>query len=139
MSFSYSDEFIFSGTNPTVSKEKSEIVGKIISWITMDTSENSVQYRWASGEYNDRGLFYSVSNNSVMKKINGRMEFLGGQNIFDYFILANEQTCGHIYSQYDNEINDIWLKYVIACAENELTPDEAIERFCNEAKKIIEY
>lgn len=57
-----------------------ELFGPLIEWITLDCSEEGFQSKMATGKiYPDKKL--SVVSGTVMKNVDGRRDFLGGQNI----------------------------------------------------------
>ena len=64
-----------------------------------------------------------------MAKSNGELAFLGGQNMFDYFVPANQYAQGRNLTQYDETINSAWRDAVRNYAAGNTTRDEAIEAF----------
>jgi hypothetical protein len=105
-------------------------VRQIIEWITLDTSENGLLYKWANGTLNgEGGTKDSVSSGTVMAKSNGKIDFLNGQNMFDAFVPANKYANGKNLTQYDEGINQIWRDQVRAYAYGQKTKDEAIADF----------
>lgn len=81
-------------------------VGDIIEWITLDASENGLQYMWANGTtFGEGGTKDTVASGAVMKISNGELDFLGGQNMFDIFVPAGEFANGENLTQYDETIN----------------------------------
>ena len=126
--------FFWGGTwviaNAASSDEVKAGVGELIRWITLDTSETGLQYMWANGTLNgEGGTKDSVASNTVMAKSNGELEFLGGQNMFDVFVPANEYANGKNLTQYDEKINSIWRDQVRQYTAGEATRDEAIDNF----------
>jgi multiple sugar transport system substrate-binding protein len=85
-------------------------VGDIINWITLDTSETGLQYMWANGTLNapEPGTKDTVASGAVMKKSDGKLDFLGGQNMFDVFVPAGASATGKNKTQLDEAINTIW-------------------------------
>ena len=109
---------------------KKEAVGQIIEWITLDTSEEGLQYKWANGTLNgEGGTKDAVGSGTVMAKSNGEIEFLGGQNMFDVFVPANSYANGKNLTQYDETINTYWRDQVRAYTAGEKSRDEAIAAF----------
>ena len=47
-----------------------------------------------------------------MAKSNGELPFLGGQNMFDVFVPANQFANGKNLTQYDETINNLWRDQV---------------------------
>lgn len=134
--------FFWGGTwilaNKKMDKSKKEAVRKIIEWITLDTSDDGLLYQWANGKFQwkySKGKDASVSTKDsvasgvVMAKSNGELPFLGGQNMFDYFVPANQYANGKNLTEYDESINLIWRDQVRAYANGQKTRDAAIKDF----------
>ena len=110
--------------------EKQAAVKEIIEWVTLDTSEEGLQYRWANGTlYGDGGTKDVVASSTVMAKSDGTVEFLGGQNMFDVFIAANENAKGTNLTQYDESINTFWRNQVREYTAGNKSRDQAIADF----------
>ncbi len=126
--------FFWGGTwllaNKNMDADKVSAVKDIIEWITLDTSEDGLQYKWANGTLNgEGGTKDSVASAAVMAKSNGELEFLGGENMFDYFIPANEYANGKNLTQYDESINLTWRDQVRSYAAGEKDRDATIKDF----------
>jgi hypothetical protein len=90
-----------------------DAVGKIIEWITLDSSDTGRQYYWANGTLNGPGgTKDTVASGTVMKKSDGTLAFLGGQNMFDVFVPAGAFATGKNKTQYDETINMYWRDQV---------------------------
>ena len=114
----------------SASSQNKEAVGDIIEWITLDTSETGLQYMWANGTLNgEGGTKDTVASGVVMGKSNGTLEFLGGQNMFDVFIPANQFANGKNMTQYDETINRFWRDKVRLYTSGQVTRDEAVAQF----------
>jgi len=114
----------------SASSEKKEAVGQIIEWITLDTSEQGLQYMWANGTLNGPGgTKDAVASGKVMSISNGELEFLAGQNMFDVFIPANQFANGKNLTQYDETINRFWRDQVRAYTAGEKSREAALEDF----------
>lgn len=111
------------------SSEKKEAVGDIIEWITLDTSEQGLQYMWANGLMNADGTKDAVASGVVMGKSNGELEFLSGQNMFDIFIPANQFANGKNLTQFDETINRFWRDQVRSYTAGEKSREDAIKDF----------
>ena len=110
--------------------DKVAAVKDLIYWITLDSSEDGLQYKWANGTLNgEGGTKDSVASGAVMSKSDGALEFLGGENMFDYFVPANAYANGKNLTQYDESINQIWRDQVRAYAAGEKSRDDAIKDF----------
>lgn len=130
--------FFWGGTwilaNKELDDSKKEAVKDIINWITLDTTEDGLQYKWANGTlYGEGGTKDAVASNVVMSKSNGSLEFLGGQNMFDVFIEANKSATGKNKTQYDESINAIWRDQARQYTEGKKSKEEALAEF----KKLV--
>lgn len=126
--------FFWGGTwvlaNKNMDPAKVDAVKELISWITLDCTEDGLQYKWANGTLNgEGGTKDSVASGTVMSISNGELEFLGGQNMFDVFVPANQYANGKNLTQYDESINQIWRDQVRAYAAGEKDRDAAIKDF----------
>ena len=112
-----------------------EAIGEIIHWITLDATENGLQYAWANGTEdwdNDPSTPTakdSVASGTVMEISTGDLEILGGQNMFEAFVPANEYANGKCLTQYDETINSYWRDAVRQYTAGAMARDEAIEFF----------
>ena len=124
--------FFWGGTWVLANKDttKAEAVGKIIEWITLDCTEDGLQYKWANGTLNgEGGTKDCVASGTVMAMSNGELDFLGGQNMFDAFVPANTYANGKNLTQYDETINSYWRDAVRGYTAGDLSRDEAIALF----------
>ena len=124
--------FFWGGTWVLANKDttKAEAVGKIIDWITLNSTEDGLQYKWANGTLNgEGGTKDCVASGTVMSKSNGELEFLGGQNMFDAFVPANSYANGKNLTQYDETINQYWRDAVRGYTSGDLSRDDAIALF----------
>ena len=124
--------FFWGGTWVLANKDsaKKEAVAKLIEWITLDTSEDGLQYMWANGTLNgEGGTKDTVASGVVMAKSNGELAFLGGQNMFDVFVPANQFANGKNLTQYDETINNLWRDQVRQYTAGNVTREGAIEAF----------
>ncbi|MFA7396461.1 MAG: carbohydrate ABC transporter substrate-binding protein [Sphaerochaetaceae bacterium] len=88
-------------------------VAELIEWITLDSSDTGLQYYWANGTlFGPGGTKDSVASGTVMKRSDGRLDFLGGQDMFDVFVPAGEFASGKNLTQSDETINNIWRDQV---------------------------
>ena len=110
--------------------DKKEAVGKIIEWITLNTDEDGLQYMWANGTfYPDKPTKDCVASGVVMKKSNGEVDILGGQNMFDVFVPANNFANGKNLTPYDEKINALWRDQVRQYTAGNKDRDTAIADF----------
>ncbi|MDD2429045.1 MAG: extracellular solute-binding protein [Eubacteriales bacterium] len=114
----------------SASSEKKEAVGELINWITLDSSDTGLQYHWANGTlYGEGGTKDTVASGVVMAKSDGSLEFLGGQNMFDVFVPANEFANGNNMTQYDETINRYWRDSVRMYTSGQISREEAVALF----------
>ncbi|GAU79160.1 ABC transporter substrate-binding protein [Fusibacter sp. 3D3] len=112
----------------SASSEKKEAVGQIINWITLDTTEQGLQYMWANGTLNGPGgTKDTVASGKVMGMSDGTLEFLAGQDMFEVFIPANQFANGKNLTQYDETINLYWRDQVRAYSAGEKSREDAIK------------
>ena len=123
--------FFWGGTWVLANKDSSklEAVGKLIDWITLQTDEEGLQYMWANGTLNEGGTKDTVASGTVMAKSNGELAFLGGQNMFDVFVPANQSANGSNLTQYDETINNLWRDQVRQYTAGNISRDDAIAAF----------
>lgn len=118
--------------------EKKEAVGEIIEWITLNCGEDGLQYMWANGTYSEGGTKDAVASGAVMSISDGSLDFLGGQNMFDYFVPANDYANGKNLTQYDETINQYWRDAVRTYTSGEKSKEEAIEAFKQNIKDNLD-
>ena len=126
--------FFWGGTwliaNKNMPAEKKDAVAKILQWITLETGNDGLLYKWANGTLNgEGGTKDTVSSGTVMSKSNGELAFLGGQNMFDYFVPANQYANGKNLTQYDESINSYWRDQVRQYAAGNKSREAAIKDF----------
>jgi multiple sugar transport system substrate-binding protein len=124
--------FFWGGTWLLANKDssKKEAVGKLIDWITLNCTKDGLQYAWANGTLNgDGGTKDCVASGTVMSMSDGKLDFLGGQNMFDVFVPANQYANGKNLTQYDETINSYWRDQVRSYAHGEKDRDTAIADF----------
>ena len=131
--FFWGGTWVMAGKNVPGS-DKAEVIADIIKWITLDTDDESLQYKWANGTYKlnedgTPGTKDTVASGVVMAKSNGELDFLGGQNMFDVFVPANAYANGSNMTQYDESINGWWREAVRQYTAGNLSRDEAIAAF----------
>jgi hypothetical protein len=109
---------------------KKEAVKTLIDWITLQCDENSLQYGWANATlYADGGTKDTVASGTVMAMSNGTLDFLGGQNMFEVFVPANQFANGKNLTQYDQSINTEWRDQVRQYTSGQKTRQQAIDDF----------
>lgn len=124
--------FFWGGTWVLANKDTKipKAVGEIIEWITLDSSETGLQFFWANGTLNGPGgTKDTVASGAVMKKSDGTLDFLGGQNMFDVFVPAGEFANGKNLTQYDETINLYWREQVREYTAGNKTREQALADF----------
>ncbi len=124
--------FFWGGTWLLANKdtEKAEAVGQIIDWITLNCTEDGLQYKWANGTiYGAGGTKDCVASATVLGNSDGTLDFLGGQNAFEAFVPANEYANGKNLTQYDETINQYWRDATREYVAGNLDRDGAIAAF----------
>ena len=126
--------FFWGGTwllaNKKMNPDKVAAVKQIIDWITLDCTKDGLQYKWANGTLNGAGgTKDAVASGTVMAMSDGSTDFLGEQNMFDYFIPANTYATGKNMTQFDESINTSWRDQVRSYAAGEKSRDAAIKDF----------
>ena len=124
--------FFWGGTWLLANKDSQnkEAVGQIIEWITLDSSDTGLQYMWANGTYDpEKPTKDCVASGTVMKRSDGSVDFLGGQNMFDVFIPGNTYANGKNLTQYDETINKYWRDQVRQYTSGQKSRENAIKDF----------
>lgn len=124
--------FFWGGTWVLANNNRSnkEAVGDIIEWITLDCTENGLQYMWANGTFNpDSPTKDCVASGTVMAMSDGSVDFLGGQNMFDVFVPANQYANGKNLTQYDENINLLWRDQVRMYTSGQKSREDTIKEF----------
>jgi len=119
-------------------------VAQLIEWITLDTSNDGFQYKFANGSlFEDSVLFAeqaeafhrgeftkdAVASGVVMAKSNGEVAILGGQNMFDVFIPAGANASGSGMGPYDETINQAFMDQAEQYFQGDKTRDQALADF----------
>ena len=124
--------FFWGGTWVLANKDTKipKTVGEIIQWITLDSSDTGLQYYWANGTlFGPGGTKDTVASGAVMKRSDGTLDFLGGQNMFDVFVPAGEFASGKAMTQYDETINSLFRNQVGEYKYGRKTKEQAIADF----------
>ena len=133
--FFWGGSWIFVNKN----SEHKEVIGDIIKWITLDSSETGLQYSWANGTFDgNNGVFEAVTSGTVMKKTVGKLDFLGYQNMFDVFDKAVKLANGKNITQYDESINYYFREQVREYTLGNKTREQAITDFTQKVKNKLD-
>jgi hypothetical protein len=127
-----------------ISDDIKDGVRTLLEWITLDSSETGLQYLLANGSlyegsenYPDQAAAYeegritkdTVASLAVMKKSDGSLGFLGGQNMFDAFVPAIAAARGDILTPLDDTIEYLYIAQVEEYMRGNKTKDQAIADF----------
>lgn len=126
--------FFWGGTwilaNKNMDEGKKQAIAQIVEWITLDCTEDGLQYKWANGTLNgEGGTKDAVGSGTVMAMSSGTLDFLGGQNMFDIFVPANQFAKGTNLTQYDETINQYWRDQVREYTAGNKSREQAIADF----------
>ena len=80
----------------------------------------------------------TVASAVVMQKSDGATGFLGGQNMFEYFVPAGDYATGRNMTQYDETINTAWREAVRAYVAGDVDRAGAIEKFKADVKSKLD-
>ncbi|MCR5521527.1 MAG: hypothetical protein K6F44_06415 [Lachnospiraceae bacterium] len=118
--------FFWGGTWVFANKETpiKDKVAEVIEWITLDSSKDGLQYQWANGKVKGQEGGDVVASGKVMEIVDGKSSFLGGQNMFDYFVPANKYANGSLMTPFDGDINFFFKEYAANYA-NGFSDDKA--------------
>ncbi|MDO5126921.1 MAG: carbohydrate ABC transporter substrate-binding protein [Eubacteriales bacterium] len=133
--------FFWGGTWLLANKDttKTEAVKTIVEWITLDCTEDGLQYMWANGTLNgEGGTKDCVASGTVMAMSNGELDFLGGQNMFDVFVPANQYANGKNLTPYDETINSNWRDQVRQYSSGEKSKEDAIADFKSNVGDVLD-
>lgn len=132
--------FFWGGSWVYVNKDSKhkEAIADIIKWITLDSSENGMQYRWANGTlFGDNGVLEAVASGTVMRSISATLEFLDNQNMFGVYERAARMAKGNNLTQYDEPISRYWREQVREYTEGNKTREQAVEDFKQMVKEKL--
>lgn len=120
----------FAASKDVVNMEKKEVVADILTWITLEYDESSLQYQIANGIYEPyRGAKHAVVSGKVMEHAKGCADVLSGQDMFEYYRIANTQEMKVHITEYDSVIDTLWLNAVREYAQGKKSREEAIAGF----------
>lgn len=108
--------------------KQKEGVAELITWFTLDTSENGLQYLLANDKLG-YGSYESVVSNTVMAESRYECGFCGGQDIFKKYSDCNRYTSGNNMYEHDIEIYDFYYEAVKQYANGNISRDDAIRQF----------
>ena len=135
--------FFWGGTWVLANKDTKvkEGVADIINWITLDTSDDGLQYHWANGTMaldGSKSTGDTVASGVVMAKSDGSMDYVGGQNVFDIFVPANANASGKNMGPYDETLNSLFDAEVTAYVEGNKSMEDGIKAFKENAKSQLD-
>jgi len=121
-----------------------EGVATLVKWITLDTSDDGFQYKFANGTLFEGSAKFpeqaadfaagkftkdAVASGVVMAKSDGALDFLAGQDMFDIFIPAGAGASGAGFGPYDETINQIFYDQTLQYFMGNKSRDDAIADF----------
>ncbi len=106
-----------------------EAVGEVVKWMTLDTSTTGFQYM------TDHDKGEGVSLHTLMNKIDGTNDFLGGQNIYDVYGKEASKSGGKYFAGYECDIEARWKEEVEKYIDGNKTREQAIEDFKAEIER----
>lgn len=119
--------------------EHKEVLGDLIRWITLDSSETGLQYSWASGTFDGNGRVRdAVTSGTVMGNVPGEIDFLGGQDMFEVFDKTARLASGKNRTMYDEAIDLYWLAAAREYAEGGKTKEQVIADFKQKVKDQLD-
>ena len=136
--FFWGGTWVLASKSAAENADKKAGVAELINWITLDASDKGLQYMWANGTFNgEGGTKDCVASGKVMATADGKLDFLGGQNMFPAFIAANANATGKNMTQYDETINSLFREQVNQYAHGQKSVDDAVKTFkSNVADKL---
>ncbi len=128
--FFWGGTWVLASKSAAENADKKAGVAELINWITLDASDKGLQYMWANGTFNgEGGTKDCVASGKVMAKADGKVAFLGGQDMFPTFIAANANATGKNMTQYDEGINSLFREQVNQYAHGQKSIDDALKTF----------
>lgn len=126
--------FFWGGTwviaNAQGNPEVRDGVAELIEWITLNSTDDGLQFHWANGTlFADNPTKDSVASSAVMSRSDGTVDFLGGQNMFDIFVPAGSYARGDSLSQYDETISQFFMDASTQYANGEMSREDALRFF----------
>lgn len=138
VNFFWGGTWVMANTAVTKDEDLKEGVRELIEFITLDTSDDGLQYLWANGKYfSDDTTKDCVASSVVMGRSNGEMEMLGGQDAFSVFVKAGEDVTGSNLTEYDDRIDTLWRNAVSNYVVGNYTREQAIETFKENVKNEL--
>ncbi len=122
-----------------VNMEKKAVVADILKWITLEYDESSFQYQLANGIYEPHpGRQDAVVSGRVMEHAKGCTDVLSGQDMFEYYRIANKQEMEVHITEYDTVIDRLWRDAVREYSQGKKGREEAIAGFKAEVKEKVD-
>ena len=138
VNFFWGGTWVFSNKAALNDENVKEGVRELIEFITLDTSDEGLQYLLANGKlFSDVSTKDCVASATVMGRSNGEMEMLDGQDAFPVFVKASEDVTGGNLTEYDDRINDFWRNAVSNYIAGNYTREQAIETFKENVKNEL--
>ncbi len=120
------------------SKHK-EAISDIIEWLTLDSSENGLQYYWAKDTSEEFSTLTAVASGTVMKKVSCILDIIGNQDMYHVFDRAARLANGYNRTEYDAIISHYWCTQAQEYAQGKKSREQAIADFKIKVKNALEY
>ncbi|MCQ2497348.1 MAG: zinc-ribbon domain-containing protein [Lachnospiraceae bacterium] len=122
--------------NRYMDSAKTEAVAKIIEWMTLDCTEDGLQYGLASGDLWGKPCY--VPSSYVMNQLaDGRIDMLGGDDVFETSEWKNAHVKAGIVTEYDSQLDSMWLDEVYEYCEGRKSKQKAMADFKTAATNYI--
>jgi hypothetical protein len=93
---------------------------------------------WANGTFSEGGGKDAVASAAVMERSDGKLDFLGGQDMFEIFVPAGENASGKNMTEFDEDINSFWREQVNEYVAGSKSREQAIEDFKKQVKDELD-
>lgn len=120
--------------------EKKAAVAELVEWMTLDCTEEGLQFFIASGSLFAGGVKNeTVASGTVMALADGKLDMLSGQNMYDVYRSSSDSISGVDVTEYDAIIDNLWREAAGKYSHGECTRDEAIAAFKQDVKERFGY
>ncbi len=127
LGFWWGGTWIMVNKNSIQDPDKKEFISRLVEWVTLDTSDDGLQYSWANGLLT--GAKDTVTSKRVLAKADGSMDILGGTNPYPVYIDAMDYATASGLGYQDRDLESAFSEPAEEYGDGEITRDKAIERF----------
>ncbi len=115
-----------------------DVLGDVVKWMTLDSSQTGLQYFLANGMLDfSNGVKTTVASGTVMKNTENKLDFLGGQNMFEVYDKAAKLANGKVSTEFDEGINFYWREQVREFTSGKKIKEQAMEDFKKNVKENL--